>query len=54
MSIIIFAIFVILIIAMVIWGLSYLTVLPAVPRQIIMALVIILGAVAIANRAGIF
>ena len=54
MEIIIFAILVILVICLIIWGLSYLTALPAVPRQIIMALVVILGAVLIAQRAGIF
>ena len=54
MSIIIFAILVLLFICMVIWGLSYLTMIPAAPRQILMALVVILGAVLIAQRAGLF
>ena len=54
MDLLIFAIIVILVLSMIIWGLSYLTAIPAVPRQIIMALVIILGAVIIAQRAGVF
>jgi len=54
MSLIIFAIVVILVIAMIIWGLSYLTILPDPPRQVIMCLVVILGAALIAQRAGLF
>ena len=54
MSIIIFAIVVILLLALVIWAIGYLTVIPAVPRQIIIALAILLAVVLIAQRAGVF
>lgn len=54
MSLIIFAIVVILVIAMLIWGLSYLSILPDPPKQIIMCLIVVLGALLIAQKAGLF
>jgi len=54
MSIIVFAIIVVLILALLIWAISVIDVIPNPPKQILMALVIVLGAVLIAQRAGVF
>ena len=54
MSIIVFAIVIVLLAALLVWAVSLLTALPSVPKQIIMALIVVLAVVAIANRAGIF
>jgi hypothetical protein len=54
MSFIIFAILVILVIAMIIWGIGYLDMIPPPIRNVLMALVIVLGALLIAQKAGLF
>ena len=54
MSVIVFAIVVILLICLLLWAINMLTMLPNTPRQLLMALVVILGVLAIGNRAGLF
>lgn len=54
MTIIVFAIIVIIVVALLIWAIQMLTMIPAPINQLLMVLVVILGAVVIAQRAGIF
>jgi hypothetical protein len=54
MTIIVFAIVVLLIVALLIWAVSMLTMIPNPINQIIMALIVLLGAVLIAQKAGVF
>lgn len=52
LELLVFAIFVILIVALLAWGVSYLPV-PEPFNRVLMALIIILGALIIASRAGL-
>ena len=53
MSILVFALIIIIVLALVVWAVGLLP-LPSPANQIIMVLAILIGALAIANRAGIF
>lgn len=53
MSLLIFAIAIIVLLALVIWAMTYVP-LPAVPKNLICALIILVGALVIAHRAGVF
>ncbi len=54
MALFVFAVFVLIVVAMLIWAVGYLDSIPTPPRNLIIVLIILIGAWAIANRAGIF
>jgi hypothetical protein len=54
MTLIIFAVIVICIVALIVWGITSYLPVPTVPKNLLAFVVILFGALAIAQRAGVF
>jgi hypothetical protein len=54
MTLVIFIIVVLVVLALVLWAISYLPMIPANIKMLLNVLVILLAAVAVANKAGLF